>query len=420
MKKNPKENNYHLIVFSIFYLSLLVGFYFNEDNLGGAMNDAIIHFRITEQFNENFFKTFIDFGTKDSVLATRNSPVFWIFLSFFEKFLSYEIIRILNTGVVFLIAIILYKSLLIKFKNLNSKTLIILSTFIFISPSLRSLAIWPYSLIWGLLFFVLSIYFYLKYEQNLNFLRSSIILLTLIWASYIYPSFSVFYIFYIHKIFQKLKNKNNIIDLLALSFVFSIPAFIYIISKDFYSVYEGAQGVANLSFADSLNISNKILIISTICLYLILPVINFKEILLEVKKIKIGYFLILILVCLINFYFFNFPHDVWGGGFFHKLSNILFGNNYLFFLSSFISILIIYSVLNKKFSNYLLLILLILFNPQYTIYIKYFDPLILILFLTLFDFNLKKHFDKRKLAFYQFYGTYLFYYLVVYGKKIII
>ena len=50
MKNNPKENNYHLIVFSIFYLSLLVGFYFNEDNLGGAMNDAIIHFRLTEQF----------------------------------------------------------------------------------------------------------------------------------------------------------------------------------------------------------------------------------------------------------------------------------------------------------------------------------------------------------------------------------
>ena len=109
MKNNPKESNYHLIVFSIFYLSLLVGFYFNEDNLGGAMNDAIIHFRLTEQFNENFFKTFIDFGTQDSGLETRNSPVFWIFLSFFEKFLSYEIIRILNTGVVFLIAIILYK-----------------------------------------------------------------------------------------------------------------------------------------------------------------------------------------------------------------------------------------------------------------------------------------------------------------------
>ena len=94
MKNNPKESNYHLIVFSIFYLSLLVGFYFNEDNLGGAMNDAIIHFRITEQFNENFFKTFIDFGTKDSVLATRNSPVFWIFLSFFEYKLPYLFYRL--------------------------------------------------------------------------------------------------------------------------------------------------------------------------------------------------------------------------------------------------------------------------------------------------------------------------------------
>ena len=64
--------------------------------------------------------------------------------------------------------------------------------------------------------------------------------------------------------------------------------------------------------------------------------------------------------------------------------------------------------------------LLILYNPQFTIYIKYFDPLVFILFLTLFDFDLKKHFSKKSYAFYQFYGVIIFYYLAIYSKKILI
>ena len=174
--------------------------YFNEDNLGGAANDSIYHFRITEKFNEDFYLTFLQFGNHEVGMGTRNSPIFWIFLSFFEKFLTYDVIRIINTFVIFIIAIIFYKSLIIKFKDVSQTHIIILSTFMFLSPSLRSLSIWPYSLLWGLLFFSLSVYYFLKFEDNLDFRKSLIILLNVIIASYIYPSFSVFYIFYLFEI----------------------------------------------------------------------------------------------------------------------------------------------------------------------------------------------------------------------------
>ena len=85
-----------------------------------------------------------------------------------------------------------------------------------------------------------------------------------------------------------------------------------------------------MSILQSINISNKILIISTLVLYLILPFINFSEIFNQIKKIKKINLLIVIIFSLINIYFFNFPNSIWGGGFFHKLSHIIFNNDNLF------------------------------------------------------------------------------------------
>ena len=420
-KNNLKKiisNNYYLLFFLFLYLTVLLGFYFDEDNLGGAIPDATSHFKMSEEFNKNFLYTLENFG-EYSGLVTRNSPVFWIFLSIFEKYFSYDMIRFFNTLIIFATAVVFYKSLLLKFRDIQSYHLLILSSFIFLSPSLRSLAIWPYSLIWGLFFFLLSIYYYLKFEDHLNFNKSFIILSNVIFAAYLYPAFSVFYLFYFLQILKKIR-KLDCFKLIFFSFLLSIPCIIYLLSKDLNTIFTTAQGVAEgVSFSKSLNISNKILIIGSIFLYLILPIININEIFLKVKKISFINILFISIFFLANIYFFNFPHSYWGGGFFHKVSNILFENNYLFFFSAFFSILIIYILIDKKFNNYLLLIILILYNPQLTIYIKYFDPLIFMIFLTLFDFDLKKHFVNKTYRYYQFYGVIIFYYISVYSKKIL-
>ena len=412
------NKKYYLLFFFLLYLTVLFGFYFDEDNLGGAMHDATYHYRISEEFNKNFYQTFLNFGTGDGDMGTRNSPVFWIFLSFLDEYISYDFIRFLNTLIIFAIAIVFYKCLLLKYKNIQPYTLIILSSFIFLSPSLRSLAIWPYSLIWGLFFFILSIYNYLKFKGNLNFYKSVIILINVIIAAYIYPAFSVFFIFFFYEITKQLK-KSQIIGLILISVALAVPCIIYLITKDFFTSFDKAQGL-HVPLSKSLNISNKILIISSIFFYFILPIINFKEIFFEIKKINPIKIIILMFFCFINIYYFNFPNDNWGGGFFHKVSNLFFNNNYLFFFSAFISILFIYAILEKKFKNYLLLTILIIYNPQLTIYLKYFDPLIFIIFLTLFDFDFKKHFVDKTYKYYQFYGVIIFYYIAVYAKKSLI
>ena len=60
------------LFFLPFYLTVLIGFYFNEDNLGKASFDAIHHFNISKMFTEDFFGTFKLFGSDVPGYGTRN------------------------------------------------------------------------------------------------------------------------------------------------------------------------------------------------------------------------------------------------------------------------------------------------------------------------------------------------------------
>ena len=107
---------------------------------------------------------------------------------------------------------------------------------------------------------------------------------------------------------------------------------------------------------------------------------------------------------------FNYDYEIGGGGIFFKMSNFLFGNNYLFYFFIFITFLFLYD-LTKNFQNFLLLLCLLLSNPQYSIYHKYFDPLILIIWFLLFikKGNFQKNYFKKEniLIFYLFYLTFI-------------
>ena len=44
-----------ILVFFLFYISILIGFYFNEDSLGGAEGDFNYHYKISLAFSKNLF-----------------------------------------------------------------------------------------------------------------------------------------------------------------------------------------------------------------------------------------------------------------------------------------------------------------------------------------------------------------------------
>ena len=120
------------------------------------------------------------------------------------------------------------------------------------------------------------------------------------------------------------------------------------------------------------------------------------------------------LICVFNF---DYNYLNTGGGIFFKFSYFFFNNNYLFFLISFFAILIINSLFSKNYLNIFLIVLIILNNPQNTIYHKYFDPFLLISFFTIFAFNidLGKIFQKKN---YLFIFAYFLVFLVISNFKL--
>ena len=394
-------------IFLLFYLSILVGFFFDENALGGAEQDFNHHFKFSQEFNVNFFEVFNHFGSVD--YATRNSPVFWIILAFLNKFFSVEVIRIINSSVSLFIAFYFFKCLKLKFKEQKELTLILISSIIFLSPTIRSLSIWPYNLAWGLFLFVLSIYYFLKFKQSINnskkFKNSLKFLFFLILSSYLHPSFAIFIIFYLYHLYLNFKFSKFSFYLLIYCIFLSIPFFLYVYSTNVLVNFYNAEGL-DISVGQSLNLSNKIIIISSIFLFFILSIIDVKRLILEFRLIKLEMLIILLIFVSINIYFFNFPYIEYGGfggGFFHKLSYKLFNNDILLFFTFTLSIILIVTIFHKKIENYILFIVLVMSNPQFTIYNKYFDPLIFILFFTLLNFDIKKHFFKKNYKFFQLY-----------------
>ena len=97
-------------------------------------------------------------------------------------------------------------------------------------------------------------------------------------------------------------------------------------------------------------------------------------------KYQIAFFLIsfFVLFCAL---FFDYNY-LMGGGYFIKLSKIIFNNFYLFYITSIIGFFLIY-LLSKENNLNLILNLIVIFTiSAYIIFMKYFEPMyILILFL---------------------------------------
>ena len=111
----------------------------------------------------------------------------------------------------------------------------------------------------------------------------------------------------------------------------------------------------------------------------------------------------------INVYFFNYVLNFTGGGIFYQISHYFLNNNLFFYLISLISLIILGFLSQNNLNNLLIFAILIFSNIQNTIYHKYYDPLILILFFTLMSTSLTKEFITKKKIFYYLYSFYLFF-----------
>ena len=408
--KNNGDYSYY-IIFG-FYLTVLIGFYLNEDSLGSGYHDYSFHNQWVENFKNNFYLTYKNFGLY--VGSPRNSPVFLIILSFISKFLDENTIRLLNSTVSICIAIVFFKCLLIKFKEININILSLIASSVYLSPSIRTESIWPYPLIWAFLFFLLSIYFYLLFNnsqnKNIKFKYSILNLIFLSISSYITPTYCVFIFFYFYNFFKVFNYSKEISYFLLIGLILSIPAIFFLITK---GVYFTKFGVFGVSLGTMLNPFNKIIIINTIFFYYFLSIANVKEIInIFFSKINIRIFIYIFFFSIISISFFNFDDGNFaGGGFFYKFSKIFLDNNFLLYVVFIISNFVIYLIFFKNINNIILFSTLIFYNLQFSIYNKYFEPLIIVLLFLLFEFKIIQSFFNKKNYLTKFYFFIILYFL---------
>lgn len=387
MYKNLNNNFFNKEIFILFflYLTLLISFILGENSTGGAINDYIRQKLIVNSFSDNFFKSLI----KYEQFTTRHSPILISFLSIFEKIGADDsIIRLIYLHLCLLLPIFFFKCLKIKFEKIDKIIFIILISLIFISPTFRSLTIWPDSRILGLTFFTIGIYYFLKFEKErkLIFALNNIFFVAL--SSYISPNFCLFSLLFFFKFAIYFKFSKNIFLIIIFNLFLACPAIFYVFVLDInFFLKSAAIGIEQNEKVIFNNLFNDVLINFSFMFFYIFPFIATKVINLEnYSNIKnIFYASIIFLVCV---YFFDYNYLYGGGGIIFKASNFFFNNNYIFYVFSYISILLLLPLLKKNNYNILIFLLVILNNPQYTLYHKYFDPFLIITFFTIFYFNI--------------------------------
>ena len=420
MINNLLKKNYHILICFFLILSIYFGFFLGENITLGPKLDFEHALAGANHFGKDFINTFLNFDTAlDEVgAATRISPIYLIIILFLNKILiSVDLVRFFLMNIIMLNQLFFYKSLKLIFKeNVDKKYLLILSCILYLSPSFRSNAIWPESAMLGLLFFLISIYFYLKFKSHRKIKYSFLNILFLAIASYIRPSFCLFGIFFYYEFFMYfLKNKNflkNIFYITVLNFFLAFPAFYYVFILDVFFIDEGGL---------SMNYFNKIPIITSIVFFHMIPILIYKKFNLNLNyKYDLGLFLIITLSLTLIIKNFNYDINLSGGGIILHASNYLLGNNILLFIFYPVSMyFLIKASIFKNYNNLILILILLMMTPQYHIFHKYYDPLIIILCFTIFNLEIKPDFFQKNRYLFILYSFYIFYYFVHYINYLI-
>ena len=164
--------------------------------------------------------------------------------------------------------------LIIKTKyKINTDYIFIFSLIIFFSPYFRSSAIWLLGDNLSLVFFSLTVLFFLKIEnEKENILNYYVCFISLILCCYIRYYYCIFLIYFLFIFYKKLDFKS-FFNILILAFILLIPALVY-----FYYVIVNYEFINRFLGYGNINYYSNSLIILSIILFYLLPFILSKNI----------------------------------------------------------------------------------------------------------------------------------------------
>jgi hypothetical protein len=402
---NLTKNKINIIYF-ISYVSLLIGFYFNEDFALGYIQDYSFHKKFIDQhFNLSILDGLLNYDEE----PMPHSPIFIIYLISLKNIFNSEIIaRLINLHLYLLLPFFLVKSLKVKY-NLNSSNILNLApVIVFFSPYFRGGAIWSDDNVSAVVLFTISIYFFLKYEKDSKKNISNIFLNTLFLSlsAYFRPIFAIFSLYFLIRYFLDSKFTKKFYYYILFNLLLSFPAFYYVFVLDVNEWITRFSFRGNsLSDFHTYSLTQLSLSFSVIFFYMF-PFLMFDYKNLKNYFLKVKNLIIYIIIMFLLFLFFEFDKP-YSGGIFYKTSNFIFNNNLLFFIIAIVSFGSIFFIFFKDFKNknkifdIIILVILILLEIDSIIYHETYDPLIFILvFLILKNkifINFMNNFNFKKL-----------------------
>ena len=386
---------------------MLIGFYLDENITVGPKADFLHHLKTLHSFDIDLKYALLNYETIDG--STRISPIFLLYLFYLIFFfIDIDLVRFVSMNIFLISPFIFYKCLKIKFKYVDRNLLFFFSFLLYLSPSFRGNVIWPESAMLGFLFFLVSIYYFLKFERDKIFLFAILNIIFLSIAAYIRPSYCLFSLFFFMGFYREYLIGYKIFILFCINILLSLPAFYYIFVLDVNFITPQIHSSSNLTYG----ITNKILIISSIIFFYLFP---FLITIYKFNKVKISYKEILIFSFIsVVFYFllvpnFHYNLGIGGGGIFLHISHYFFNSNNVFFIISFFSIIsICYILMIDTKKNFPLILILFFLVPQTHIFHKYYDPILLVCIPLLFQISIDAIFKKKllfilSLYFFSFY-----------------
>jgi len=394
------KKNLHKFIFIFSTILLLIGFYFNEDGTGGgAKGDFEVTYGFILALQENILS-----DPKDWTLV--HTPLHFIIFSFITKIITdTDVLRLIFCIFSLSLPLLFYSTILLQNRNnVLKNNILIISSIILLIPSFRYTSIWANNLITSLFFFILSIYFFKKWEMNKkNSLdtNSFFQILFLVLATYTRQYFAVFFIYFLFRYLQYFTIKS-FIKLFGICVISSIPVLYY--TYLFPELLTGqliTPRAINYFLLGNSSIMS-ITLIPIIFLNLIFGQINIKR--LFIASI-ISLFILIVLS--INFNPINWQ----GGGVNYMISQKLFENNLYFYSTSFLCLVIFIYVSIENKENILIFLILIFMFFSMQVYQRYYEPMLFIIFFTLIKTDLVNIFYQNKTVSLYLVSYFILYYL---------
>ena len=401
---------YLLILLQIY----LIGFFFRENIAGGAENDFTnLTWPAILSFKDNFFLTLKNYA----IFGEGSPPIFHILNAYLNPFTFSQIAFQGSITILSLLNIFIFSNIIEKRFKINKIDSYLYGSIFLILPFFRSSSYWGLTENIGWLFLLISIQLFLDLKKKNSI--SKIFFLTLFSSLALYTRpYLVF--FPIFLILISLINKN--LDLFKkLSFFYILLALpgIYLIYLWGGSAFIGTgEQKINLfqEFHNPKFIIKNLVIFSSIFLFYLIPieVIFFlkEKKFPNLKSIIIFIFFLLTLLLFNHFNYFDYLKDLnLGGGVILKTIKLFFNNQIIIFLmisAIGLTLMIKYLMISKS-NNILFFSLLIYCFPKF-IFQEYFEPLMIILFFSLFDFKNKNLIlfqnNKNIIIFISYFFTY--------------